>query len=104
MASQPNRDGLPSPAPNGRLRPWAQRRSRRRCRNGSPEAAAAAQGDSRPEPAGNEFVIFSKPELGRLNSADLAAVWDLFAGSFADYDVTVHRVKIMTGPELDRPA
>jgi hypothetical protein len=47
-------------------------------------------------------VIFSKPELGRLSSADLAAVWDLFADSFAAYDVTVHRIKIMTGPKLDQ--
>jgi hypothetical protein len=51
---------------------------------------------------GGEFVIFSKPELGRLNDAGLSAVWDLFASSFASYDVTVHRIKIMTGPELDQ--
>jgi hypothetical protein len=67
-----------------------------------PQAGTAAQGGGAPEPAGGEFVIFSKPELGRLSSADLAAVWDLFAGSFAAYDVTVHRIKIMTGPELDQ--
>jgi hypothetical protein len=67
-----------------------------------PEAAMAAQAGSAPEPAGGEFVIFSKPELGRLSSADLAAVWDLFATSFAAYDLTVHRIKIMTGSELDR--
>ena len=67
-----------------------------------PQAASAAQAGPRPEPTGGEFVVFSKPELGRLNRSDLAAVWDLFAAAFAAYDVTVHRVKIMTGPELDR--
>ena len=66
------------------------------------QAATAAHSGGTPEPAGGEFVIFSKPELGRLSSADLAAVWDLFAGSFAAYDVTVHRIKIMTGPKLDQ--
>ena len=63
---------------------------------------AATQAGSAPESAGGEFVIFSKPELGRLTSPDLAAVWDLFTSSFAAYDLTVHRIKIMTGPELDR--
>ena len=53
-------------------------------------------------PSGNEFVIFSKPELGRLSRAHLATVWDLFASSFTSHDVTVHRIKIMTGPELDQ--
>ena len=67
-----------------------------------PLAATAAQPGETPEPAGGEFVIFSKPELGRLSTADLTAVWDLFAGAFAAYDVTVHRIKIMTGPELDQ--
>ena len=67
-----------------------------------PRAGTATQAGSGTQPAGAEFVIFSKPELGRLSSADLAAVWDLFASSFASYDVTVHRVKIMTGPELDQ--
>jgi hypothetical protein len=67
-----------------------------------PEAATAAQAGSAPESSGAEFVIFSKPELGRLSSSDLAAVWDLFASSFAAYDLTVHRIKIMTGPELDQ--
>ena len=58
--------------------------------------------DERSEaPSGNEFVIFSKPELGRLDDDRLADVWDLFAGAFADYGVRVHRVKIMTGPELE---
>lgn len=52
-------------------------------------------------PAANEFVIFSKPELGRLTGTDLDAVWDLFAASFEKYGVTVHQVKILTGPELD---
>jgi hypothetical protein len=67
-----------------------------------PQAGTSAQPGTGPEPAGAEFVIFSKPELGRLSSADLAAVWDLFAASFAAYDVTVHRIKITTGPELDQ--
>jgi hypothetical protein len=53
-------------------------------------------------PSGNEFVIFSKPELGRLDDDRLAVVWDLFARSLADYDVRIHRVKIMTGPDLER--
>jgi hypothetical protein len=66
------------------------------------QAATAAQAGGTPEPAGGEFVIFSKPELSRLSSTDLATVWDLFASSFAAYDVTVHRIKIMTGPELDQ--
>ena len=67
-----------------------------------PEAAMATRVGAAPEPAGSEFVIFSKPELGRLDRGELAAVWDLFAGSFAAHNVTVHRVKIMTGPELDQ--
>ncbi len=50
---------------------------------------------------GNEFVIFSKPELGRLNGADLAAVWDLFADLLGRHDVIVHDSFILTGPELD---
>ena len=33
--------------------------------------------------AGNEFVIFSKPELGRLSAADTDKVWDLFAARSA---------------------
>ena len=53
-------------------------------------------------PSGNEFVIFSKPELGRLDEEYLAGVWDLFAGAFAEYGVRIHRVKIMTGPDLER--
>ena len=53
-------------------------------------------------PSGNEFVIFSKPELGRLDDDRLGVVWDLFARSFADYGVRIHRVKIMTGPDLER--
>ena len=53
-------------------------------------------------PSGNEFVIFSKPELGRLADDRLAAVWDLFARSFTDYGVRVHRVKVMTGTDLER--
>ncbi len=52
-------------------------------------------------PAANEFVIFSKPELGRLSGADLDAVWDLFRDSFQKYAVTVHRVTILTGPDLE---
>ena len=53
------------------------------------------------EPGGNEFVIFSKPELGRLDPEHLGRVWDLFAASFAEHGVRVHRVEIMTGPELE---
>ena len=67
-----------------------------------PEAGTATQAGAAAEPSGGEFVIFSKPELGRLSDADLAGAWDLIAHSFAGYDVTVHRIKIMTGPELDR--
>lgn len=52
-------------------------------------------------PAGNEFVLFSKPELGRLGSADLASVWDLFARRLADHDVTVHSTMTLSGPELE---
>ena len=53
------------------------------------------------QPGGNEFVIFSKPELGSLDGAHLDLVWDLFASAFGRYDVTVHRVKTLTGPELE---
>jgi hypothetical protein len=67
-----------------------------------PQAATAADAGSAAEPAANEFVIFSKPELGRLSDEDTAKVWDLFATSFASHAVTVHRVKILTGPELER--
>lgn len=52
-------------------------------------------------PAANEFVIFSKPELGRLTGADLDKVWDLFASSFDRYGVTVHTTSILTGAELE---
>ena len=52
-------------------------------------------------PASNEFVIFSKPELGRLSGAHLDKVWDLFASSFSASGVTVHATKILTGPELE---
>jgi hypothetical protein len=52
-------------------------------------------------PAANEFVIFSKPELGRLASDDLARVWDLFAELIGRYDVTVHSTMTLTGPELE---
>jgi hypothetical protein len=52
-------------------------------------------------PAANEFVIFSKPELGRLAGTDLDKVWDLFASSLNAYEVTVHASKILTGPELE---
>jgi hypothetical protein len=62
-----------------------------------PEAFSADQ----PPPAANEFVLFSKPELARLTGADLDAVWDLFQSSFTSYGVSVHRVKILTGPELE---
>ncbi|HEU5486155.1 MAG TPA: hypothetical protein VFU98_14695, partial [Microlunatus sp.] len=52
-------------------------------------------------PTGNEFVLFSKPELGRLTGAELDRVWDLFATSLSAYGVTVHRTKILTGSELE---
>lgn len=52
-------------------------------------------------PAGNEFVIFSKPELGRLSSEDTAKVWDLFTSALDSYGVTVHRTRILTGAELE---
>ncbi len=52
-------------------------------------------------PAGNEFVIFSKPELGRLSGASLTAVWDLFADLLGTHRVRVHRSRILTGPELE---
>ena len=41
----------------------------------------AATGDGSVPESDNEFVIFSKPELGRLGEADLDSVWDLFAAS-----------------------
>lgn len=52
-------------------------------------------------PAGNEFVIFSKPELGRLTGPHLDKVWDLFASSLSAYDVAVHATAILTGAELE---
>src|SRR5688572_15998121 len=67
-----------------------------------PQAATATDAGSAAEPGANEFVIFSKPELGRLSEEDTAKVWDLFATSFGRHGVTVHRVKILTGPELER--
>jgi hypothetical protein len=68
-----------------------------------PDAAVDGAGsESMLEPATNEFVIFSKPELGRLDERDRAALWDLFARSFADYGVTVDRLRVLTGSELDR--
>ena len=53
-------------------------------------------------PQGNEFVVFSKPELGRLSGADLDAVWNLFAEQLERHGVTVHRSVISTGPELEQ--
>ena len=61
----------------------------------------AATGDGSVPESDNEFVIFSKPELGRLGEADLDSVWDLFARKLADHDAEVHRVKIVTGSELE---
>ncbi len=55
----------------------------------------------RDAPAGNEFVVFSKPELGRLSGADLEKVWDLLASLLDTYGVTVHQTLILTGPELE---
>lgn len=69
------------------------------------EVRAAVDGRLAPSavtsPAGNEFVIFSKPELGRLSDAHLAAVWDLFAELLGRHEVSVHQTLILTGPELD---
>ena len=68
----------------------------------SVEAAVTERfGSGTGEPAGNEFVLFSKPELGRLDDGPLSRVWDLFASSFADHGVVVHRVEVVTGPELE---
>lgn len=53
-------------------------------------------------PTDNEFVVFSKPELGRLTGADLDRVWDLFASSLTAYGVRVHQKLILTGAELER--
>lgn len=53
------------------------------------------------EPAGNEFVIFSKPELGRLSAEDTDKVWDLFASALGSYGVRVHHTRILTGAELE---
>jgi hypothetical protein len=52
-------------------------------------------------PAENEFVIFSKPELGRLTGDDLARIWDLFADLLRSYEVTVHKSMTLTGEELE---
>ena len=54
------------------------------------------------EPTGNEFVIFSKPELGRLSAEDTDQVWDLFASALGSYGVRVHRSRVLTGAELER--
>ncbi len=68
----------------------------------SVEAAVTKRfGSGTGDPTGNEFVIFSKPELGRLEDDHLSRVWDLFASSFADHAVSVHRVEVVTGPELE---
>ncbi len=60
-----------------------------------------AEGDDTAGPQGNEFVVFSKPELGRLTGPSLAAAWDLISTAFSEYAVTVHRASIITGPELE---
>lgn len=52
-------------------------------------------------PAGNEFVIFSKPELGRLSGENLARTWDLIAELLQTYDVSVHNSMTLTGTDLD---
>ncbi len=54
-----------------------------------------------PDPSANEFVVFSKPELGLLTEDALAAVWDLLAGALGEYAVAVHQIRIQTGPELE---
>lgn len=66
-----------------------------------PDAATASSAGGSVEPADNQFVIFSKPELGRLEGDHLDAAWDLFAGAFAAHGVSVHRTKILTGAELE---
>ena len=58
-------------------------------------------GSESPDPSGNEFVVFSKPELGLLGDDSLAAVWDLLTGALGEYAVTVHQTRIQTGPELE---
>lgn len=58
-------------------------------------------GGAETAPEGNEFVIFSKPELGRLSSEDTDKVWDLFTSALSSYGVTVHRTRILTGAELE---
>jgi hypothetical protein len=60
-----------------------------------------ASGDDPVSESDNEFVIFSKPELGRLAEKDLNTAWDLFAAKLADHDVEIRRTKIVTGPELE---
>lgn len=50
---------------------------------------------------GNEFVVFSKPELGRLTGTELDRVWDLFASSLTMYGVQVHQKLTLTGSELE---
>jgi hypothetical protein len=62
----------------------------------------AASGDGSVPESDNEFVIFSKPELGRLVGSDLGRVWDLFAGKLAEHAVEVLRTKIVTGPQLEQ--
>lgn len=51
-------------------------------------------------PKGNEFVVFSKPELGRLTGENLDRVWDLISSALDRYDVTVHETMTLTGAEL----
>ena len=62
----------------------------------------AASGDGSVPESDNEFVIFSKPELGRLVGSDLGRVWDLFADKLTQHAVEVRRIKIVTGPELEQ--
>ena len=53
------------------------------------------------DPSGNEFVVFSKPELGLLGEDDLATVWTCSPAPWANIAVAVHQTRIQTGPELE---
>ena len=85
--------GLPSPSPGGQA--WAhERRGDIRGSVGTvPQATTASGEGSSAAPASNEFVIFSKPELGRLGDDDTDKVWDLFSAALGAYGVTVHRTR-----------
>ena len=71
------------------------------CRRRTHRRGSALSRERRRSRPSNEFVIFSKPELGRLTGDDLDKVWDLFAELLGTYDVTVHTSMTLTGPELE---